>query len=304
MLPKQTFYFISVSEILKNVHKIFYIFGLWQKNEKEVFLMSYQTEEIRRLLTETNDRIDHVRKIVKHTPIGRIAQIKEHGKPFLILERRNSAGRHRYNIKSDDNRIIPILRGSFFRKELDVLLRNKYVLEQTLSRIREFDYSREYMKLMNKLDMLDGVTIDKLLSSEEASEWENEPYEQLNYMPERKVHPTSRGLKVRSKGEVIIAERMYQHNIPFRYEQVIRPDESSMWAPDFTIRRQDGKIFYWEHLGMMSVKDYADKQRRKMLAYGQMNIVPWDNLIVTYENANGSVDQKIVESEILNKLIL
>lgn len=37
--------------------------------------------------------------------------------------------------------------------------------------------------------------------------------------------------------------------------------------------------------------------------YEKAGIVPWDNLIVTYDGADGNLNLAIVESEIKNKLL-
>ena len=43
---------------------------------------------------------------------------------------------------------------------------------------------------------------------------------------------------------------------------------------------------------------------RKMQLYASVGIVPWDNLIVTYDNSDGIIDLRIVKAEIENKLVL
>ena len=46
-------------------------------------------------------------------------------------------------------------------------------------------------------------------------------YEQSSYKPEKKIHITSRGLRVRSKSELLIAEAFYSHDVAFHYEEVL-----------------------------------------------------------------------------------
>ena len=123
------------------------------------------------------------------------------------------------------------------------------------------------------------------------------------YLIKEKKHTTSRGLKVRSKSEVLIAEMLYIFNIQFRYEQVIRIN-GIVLVPDFTIRLPNGKIFYWEHCGLMSSREYREHQKWKMEMYEKAGIVPWKNLIVTYDDEDGNINVGIIESEIKNKLIV
>ena len=75
-------------------------------------------------------------------------------------------------------------------------------------------------------------------------------------------------------------------------------------VPDFTIMRADWKLFYHEHCGMPGDKKYMENHKRKLEVYESLGIVPWDNLIITYDSKEGNLDLKIIESEISSKLIL
>ncbi len=122
-------------------------------------------------------------------------------------------------------------------------------------------------------------------------------------MPERKVHTTSRGLRVRSKSELLIAEKLYEHGIDFRYEQILTIDGID-YAPDFTIMRADGTMIYWEHCGLTANRGYMRKHWQKMQIYAEAGITPWKNLIVTYDDEEGLLDLRTVESEIANKVMI
>lgn len=50
-------------------------------------------------------------------------------------------------------------------------------------------------------------------------------------------------------------------------------------------------------------RDYMKHHKWKMEMYESVDIVPWKNLIVTYDNENGTIDLGIIESEIRNKLL-
>ena len=55
---------------------------------------------------------------------------------------------------------------------------------------------------------------------------------------------------------------------------------------------------------MTNVRSYLDWQRKKAEIYAEGGFVPWENLIITYDNTDGIIDLRIVESEIINKLII
>ena len=49
---------------------------------------------------------------------------------------------------------------------------------------------------------------------------------------------------------------------------------------------------------------YMKHHKSKLDIYESLGIVPWDNLIVTYDSKDGNLDLRIIESEINNKLII
>ena len=70
-----------------------------------------------------------------------------------------------------------------------------------------------------------------------------------------RCHQTLSGDMVRSKSEVIIANILYESGIPFTYERLLRAPDGTRRAPDFTIE-WDGRVYYWEHLGLLDKDDY------------------------------------------------
>ena len=115
-------------------------------------------------------------------------------------------------------------------------------------------------------------------------------------------HVTSDGTIVRSKSELIIYELLLQYHITFRYEKPVMIDGTE-YRPDFTILLPDGKVIYWEHAGMMTKEEYRNRHKKKMDVFESAGIVPWDNLIVTYDDKNGNININCIISEIRNKLL-
>ena len=54
----------------------------------------------------------------------------------------------------------------------------------------------------------------------------------------------------------------------------------------------------------MSSKEYREHQKWKIEVYEKASIVPWKNLIMTYDDEDGNINAGIIESEIKNKLIV
>lgn len=152
----------------------------------------------------------------------------------------------------------------------------------------------------DKLSCLDPRINPKI--AEELQQWMDAPFDQSTYKPHEKIHTTSRNLKVRTKSELIIAEILYTYNIAFHYEERIYI-MGRRFAPDFTIKLSDGRIYYWEHVGLTNDKSYMHDHYDKLRYYQHKDIVPWKNLILTYDSELGDLNTQIIHSEIKNKLL-
>jgi hypothetical protein len=115
------------------------------------------------------------------------------------------------------------------------------------------------------------------------NEWQNQPYKTNPYHPEQRSIITNSGVAVRSKSELIIANALELNSIPYRYEAALEFGVDIKY-PDFTIKRPtDGKLFYWEHFGLMDQSDYLNNMAGKLYFYAKNSIAPGRDLICTYE---------------------
>lgn len=109
------------------------------------------------------------------------------------------------------------------------------------------------------------------------------PEELLNmneWYEEGKIHKTLAEFMVRSKSEVIIANMLFEANIPFWYEKPLYADDGTMVLPDFTIE-YNGQTWYWEHLGLLGDKRYDSHWSKKEKWYKDNGF--FGNLIITDE---------------------
>jgi len=81
-----------------------------------------------------------------------------------------------------------------------------------------------------------------------------------------RIHQTLADVVVRSKSEVIIANMLFERNIPFRYEQPLFAPDGTFYLPDFTITWR-GTDYYWEHVGMLHREDYRAHWEKKRAWY-------------------------------------
>lgn len=118
-----------------------------------------------------------------------------------------------------------------------------------------------------------------------------------------------------SKNEVIIANCLnkYKKHISYAYENKLTLEKTGRTIkPDFTIEHLGtGRIFYWEHLGMMTNEEYRNKWQKKKQGYLDEGFVLFTEalsetdkiLITTEENPNGGIDSQYFD-QVVKRYIL
>ena len=104
--------------------------------------------------------------------------------------------------------------------------------------------------------------------------------------PEKLIYMTRAGISVRSKSERLIADKLAEYALPFRYEaryENYAHGESFVAYPDFTILRADGREVVWEHFGLMNDDEYAARTVRKIIDYQRGGCSLARDLICTFE---------------------
>lgn len=133
-------------------------------------------------------------------------------------------------------------------------------------------------------------------TSQELYEWSIAPYPQNPSHPEALIHRSMANRLLHSKSESIIDVLLYTNKIPFRYECELKLGETVVY-PDFTIRHpQTGKLYYWEHFGMIDNPTYSKNMYSKLQLYNNHGIYQSVNLIVTYETKDNPMNIGLVNS--------
>ncbi len=109
------------------------------------------------------------------------------------------------------------------------------------------------------------------------------------------IHRTAKGVLVQSKSEVIVADTLTRLEISYEYEKKLPSKDGNpndYRLPDFTVSFE-GDVFYWEHLGMLSVPSYKDKWDKKLQWYKDNGYV--DQLITSEDRPDGSISSPEIE---------
>lgn len=149
------------------------------------------------------------------------------------------------------------------------------------------------------LSIVNDPDIRKLIGNKSWSDkcfaWQNEDYSRNPKHPETLTIPAADGRMVRSKSEAIIISELLKANLPFRYECGIQL-RNFVAYPDFMILHPiTGKIYLWEHLGLMDDQAYGANAADKIKAYIEIGYIPMQNLILTSETRNHPLDYRLVQ---------
>lgn len=166
--------------------------------------------------------------------------------------------------------------------------------EKYLASIKEKCVEQIYDNLHKERKKL----IVPVLQPEDAyiEKWQNLKYQGKEFKDGVPEFYSSKGERVRSKSEVIIADLLSKEGIPYRYEYPIYLKGFGKVHPDFMVLNiKERKEIYWEHLGMMDDPDYSENALQKIAAYEQNGIFPGENLILTYETRKCPINQKVIK---------
>ena len=123
-----------------------------------------------------------------------------------------------------------------------------------------------------------------------ARNWLSTPFTPKPFKKDAPVFRTLKGERVRSKSEVIIADRLYAKGIPYKYECPLQVGDEII-HPDFTILRlSDRKTVYHEHCGKMDDPDYTEDLVSRVKKYGRAGIYPGNGLSFSFESSKQPLD--------------
>ena len=115
---------------------------------------------------------------------------------------------------------------------------------------------------------------------------------------------TENGERVRSKSEKMIADKLKQLGIPYRYEAPLKLGRTTILHPDFTILNiRERKEYYYEHFGMMDNPEYIESALKRLELYEKNGIYPGDKLLFSWETVAMPLNMKLVEGMLKKFLV-
>ena len=255
-----------------------------------------QKKELDSLINDTEKRL----KANKVTDTGIIFYSKrKNGYQYYLKDK---AGKKTY-VKHKN---LDIIRKKAQKEYDEAVHKTLIVLRSRLQRfIKNFDIGmieREYEHLSEAKRLL----VNPIIESDEAfiEKWERENPGNMNSFPVEGQYLTDRGEHVRSKSEKILADLFYKKKIPYSYEPRFELSNGSSVYPDFVLLNvSKRKTIYWEHFGLISDGEYAEKALRKMDMYEKNGICIGEDLLFSMEAEDSPLDIKQIEAKIKRYLL-
>ena len=163
--------------------------------------------------------------------------------------------------------------------------------------LKTYDVS-EIDKVYTHMSKARQLLVSPIIDTEEifVKKWESVTYESSGFINDSEFY-SSKGIKVRSKSELIIANALEQCGVPYRYEYPLYLKGIGTVYPDFTcLNISKRKEIVWEHFGMMDNIAYSNKNIAKIQAYHQNGFFPGKNMIMTFETSQNSISSTIIQN--------
>jgi len=268
-------------------------------------MKKFKKDNLRELACERLKELTEVEtqcnEILATSPPGHV-RIQRSGKGYQYYLRTNPKDTEGIYIKKKDQSIIhPILQRDYLSSILSEINAEKTALQKFISKYN----SQKLIDIYESLPCQKKLYISPLIESDDeyASKWAEYRYTKMDFKDSQTLY-TSNGLKVRSKSEVMIAEALTRHSIPFRYEFPLNLKGLGTVHPDFyclNVRlRQE---IPWEHFGMMNDTNYANKSTYKIEKYELNGFMPGINFIFTMETSEHPLDARLIERNIEKYLL-
>ena len=256
--------------------------------EKEIMYLKEVTED-------TKKRITKLRKLV---PGEFYLRAVRHAGSTQYFMRKNSGDLNGTYIKKKDRRIAEALAQIEYDKKLLQILSDEMAELENLCNVPTED---PFASALEQMSDLKRSLIKLPFISREAYilNWLKQDYEKPEFRDDAPEFYTRKGLRVRSKSEILIAETLDEFEIPYLYEKPIVFSNGITVHPDFTILKSGSNMeICWEHFGMMDDIEYRNNAFMKVRQYEQNGYFQGVNFIWTFETSKYPINSRSIRNMI------
>lgn len=227
---------------------------------------------------------------------GSVKAIK-HGESYQYYLKGPKDAKYVYVKAIDREAVRKIVQMEYDKKVINAAEKEYKILTSLLNNYKEVTAEKIYESMAKGKQKL--IVPVKLTDAEYIKKWREMEYEPLGFRENSPEYYSSRGERMRSKSEVIIANLLDKLNVEYKYEKPLKLRNIGIVHPDFTLLDVKArKEIFLEHLGMLDDQAYRNNAILKIRDYENSGFYVGDRLIVTEESVNCPIDVKNVERKI------
>ena len=253
--------------------------------------------ELNEIMIRTQSKLT---KLKTKAPSGCTLRAARHSGSNQFFVRKNSKEINGTYIKKKDRPFAELLAQIEYYEKLMIVLSQEI---EELKRLQNIPETHPYISAMSNMAELkrELLTIPYLSDEEYVNNWLLQSYERLGFKDDSNEYYTKKGLRVRSKSEIIIADTLDEYDIPFLYEKPIRLKKGEIFHPDFTILNvETRREIIWEHFGMMDDIEYRNNAFSKIREYESNGYYLGINFMWTFETSKYPINTRCIREMIHN----
>ena len=242
---------------------------------------------------------------LKNVPEGTV-RIVRRGKK-LQFYRKSEAGDYqgKYMPRGEDALARRLVQKDYDERALEKAKRELRLIQSFQTSLQKNSVDTVYEALdENRKSLVTPVT---LTDAQYAGLWQNVSYHKKKIDETGQKLTTEKGEVVRSKSEVIIANALKSHDVPYRYEypivlEVVDEDHREFHPDFYCLNLRTRQEYAWEHFGMMDDAGYAERAVQKLSLYSANGYFPGKNLIITMESKSAPLSSQEI-NRIINEYL-
>lgn len=265
------------------------------------------------IISDLTQRITYLKQLeraaeksLKETPLeGRIKINKSSKYPQVYLITKANSPNGKYLGKKDSKTISNYCQRDYnkhvFRKTHDLICK----IEKFLNCLPEELSSGSLENFLSEKNPVRRKhLINPVLSDDEfIKKWLSVEYKGKSFPGGFTELITDRGERVRSKSEMLIANKLSSLGIPYRYEFPCKLRDRHGFKitvyPDFTLlNKQTRKEIFLEHFGRMDDPEYVSHSLEKLMLYGRNGFFPGNRFMFTTETSTRPFDVRLFEKQL------
>ena len=236
-----------------------------------------------------------------------LAQKEEFQDGRLRINRNGNVNQYYYCNKENGNRgkyiprnqmkfVYTLAQSDYYKMALEEIQTQKILLEQMIQGY----HPHGIMEIYENYHPHRKLLVDPIIVPDEqyVRQWQSEEYKRNGFdiNNDSSIY-TNKGERVRSKTEKIIADRLKDLNIPYKYEKPLYLQNPGKWIyPDFNVLNvRLRKEYYFEHFGKMLDEEYCKRNLRKIENYERNGYFLGDKLIATFEAKDMQIDTAVLD---------